>query len=251
MDRLRHNTAIVTGAAGGIGKAIALLFAREGASVMATDIQEDKLREWVEQYAARERLSIAYAAHDVTKEEDWKTVTDKTISLYGRLNILVNNAGIFPGFTDEEHTSLALWNKIISINLTGPFLGCRYCIPLLRKAGGGSIVNIASIAGLVGGNGPAYSASKGGLRLLSRDLAVTYAKDNIRVNTICPGGVLTPMTETLIKEPGMDDMVKNMSPQGRMADASEIATGALFLASNESTFVTGSDLIMDGGAVAR
>lgn len=251
MERLRHKTAIVTGAAGGMGKAIALLFAREGASVMATDIQEEKLREWVEHFAASERLSINYAHLDITLEEEWKKVTEQTVSLYGKLDILVNNAGVFPGFTDEEHTSLVLWNSVLAINLTGPFLGCRYCVPLMRKAGGGAIVNIASIAGLVGGNGPAYSASKGGLRLLGKDLAVAYAKDNIRVNTICPGGVLTPMTDSLITQPGMEDIVKNMSPQGRMANAEEIAAGALFLASDESSFVTGTDLVMDGGAVAR
>jgi cyclopentanol dehydrogenase len=251
VKRLQYKTAIVTGAAGGIGKAIAILFAREGAAVMATDIQEEILQQWVEEEVSASGLSINYMRHDVTQESDWKMVLQKTTDLYGQLNILVNNAGIFPGFADEEHTSLEQWNKVIGINLTGPFLGCKYCVPIIQKAGGGAIVNIASIAGLVGGNGPAYSASKGGLRLLSKDLAVELAKAKIRVNSICPGGVHTPMTDPLITQPGIEDMIRSMSPQGRMAEPEEIAEGALFLATEEASFVTGTDLIMDGGAVAR
>jgi cyclopentanol dehydrogenase len=173
------------------------------------------------------------------------------MQVFGRLDILVNNAGIYPGFVDCENTSIELWGKILSINLTGPFIGCKTCIPYLRLSGGGSIINIASIAGVVGGNGSAYSSSKGGLLLFSKDLAVSLAKDNIRVNTICPGGVLTPMTEELMKGSDMVEMIKQMSPQGRMADPMEIATGVLFLASDESSFMTGTELIIDGGAVAK
>jgi cyclopentanol dehydrogenase len=250
MARLRNKVVIITGAAGGMGAAEARLFAEEGAKLMATDMQEVKLKTWV-QDAAKEGLMIECMGHDVTSEADWRKVVDKTLSLYGRIDVLVNNAGIFPGFLDCEHTTREIWDKVIAINLTGPFLGCMTCIPHLRKNGGGSIVNIASIAGLVGGNGIAYTSSKGGLRLMSKDLAVTLANDRIRVNTICPGAVQTPMTENLFKQPGMDEMVKNMSPQGRAAYAMEIAWGALFLASDESSFMTGADLVMDGGAVAR
>lgn len=173
------------------------------------------------------------------------------MQLYGRLDILVNNAGIYPGFVDCENTRIELWGKVLSINLKGPFIGCNTCIPYLRMSGGGSIVNVVSIAGIVGGNGSAYSSSKGGLVLFSKDLAVSLAKDKIRVNTICPGGVLTPMTETLMKEPEMEQIIKLMSPQGRMADPMEIATGALFLASDKSTFMTGTESILDEGMVAR
>jgi NAD(P)-dependent dehydrogenase (short-subunit alcohol dehydrogenase family) len=250
MNRLKNKVAIITGAAGGMGAVEAVLFAKEGAKVMATDVQEKKLAEWV----AKEKcngLDIGCMSHDVTNEDDWRAVAERTSSLYGRIDILVNNAGIFPGFITCDDTSKSLWDKVIAINLTGPFLGCKACIPYIRKAGGGSIVNIASIAGLVGGNGAAYSSSKGGLRMLTRDLAVSLAKDNIRVNTINPGGVLTPMTEGVLSQEGMEEMIKTMSPQGRMADPIEIAMAALYLASDESSFMTGAEMTIDGGAVAR
>ncbi len=250
MGRLQNKVVIITGAAGGMGATEAKLFSQEGAKVIATDIQIEKLEAWVT-IAKKEGLTINSIKHNVTSEGDWKDVVELAIKLYGRLDVLINNAGVYPGYVDCENTSIDLWGKVISINLTGPFLGCKICIPHLRNAGGGSIVNIASIAGLVGGNGAAYSASKGGLRLLSMDLAVSLAKDKIRVNTICPGGVLTPMTEALMQAPGMTDMIKTMSPQGRMADPLEIAMGALYLASDESSFVTGVDLAIDGGSVAR
>lgn len=250
MERLKNKVAIITGAAGGMGAATAKLFAMEGASVIATDRQDEKLKLWVDKAKAG-GLKIENIVHDVTSESDWQKVIDKTLSLYGRIDILVNNAGVYPGFIDCEQTTKELWDNVIAINLTGPFLGCKLCIPHIRKAGGGAIVNIASIAGLVGGNGVAYSASKGGLRLLTKDLAVTFAKDKIRVNAICPGAVLTPMTEELLANPEMKETIKNMSPQGRVADAIEIAWGALYLASDESSFVTGVDLAIDGGAVAR
>ncbi|MGE5107287.1 MAG: SDR family NAD(P)-dependent oxidoreductase [Sphingobacteriales bacterium] len=250
MERLKNKVVIITGAAGGMGAEEARLFAQEGAKVLATDMQEEKLKIWVEE-AKKEGLIIDYISHDVTSESDWEKAVEKTLSLYGRIDVLVNNAGIFPGFFDCEQTKKELWDKVIAVNLTGPFLGCKACIPHMRKAGGGSIVNIASIAGLVGGNGAAYTSSKGGLRLLTKDLAVTLAKDKIRVNTICPGAVLTPMTKELLSQPEMDETIKNMSPQGRVADAMEIAWGALYLASGESSFMTGADVVIDGGAVAR
>lgn len=250
MKRLENKVAIVTGAAGGIGAAVAKLFAKEGAKVIATDMNDEKLKVWV--VAARaEGLLIDYMKHNVTNESEWKKVAEKAFTLHGKLDILVNNAGVYPGYVDCENTSIELWGNVIAINLTGPFIGCKICIPHLRKAEGGSIINIASIAGLVGGNGVAYSSSKGGLVLLGKDLAVSLAKDKIRVNTVCPGGVLTPMTEDLMKAPGMENTIKGMSPQGRMADPIEIAQGVLFLASDESSFMTGAELVIDGGSVAR
>jgi NAD(P)-dependent dehydrogenase (short-subunit alcohol dehydrogenase family) len=250
MERLKNKTAIITGAAGGMGKCEARLFAEEGARVLATDLNEEKLKEWVED-AQKEGLNIQWAKHDVASEEDWKTVSKKAIDLYGKIDILINNAGIFPGFATCEETTKEQWDRVIGINLTGAFLGCRACVPYMRENGGGSIVNIASIAGIVGGNGPAYSSSKGGMRLLTKDLAVTLAKDKIRVNCICPGAVETPMTEDILHTPGMEDTIKAMSPQARVAGSIEIAWGVLYLASDEASFTTGADLAIDGGAVAR
>ncbi len=250
MNRLRDKVAIITGAAGGMGAAEAKLFAEEGAKVLATDIQDDKLKAWVTA-AQKQGLDIAWMKHDVTSESDWNLVAAKTIELYGRIDILVNNAGIYPVGLSLDTTTKELWEKVIAINLTGPFLGCKTIVPHMRHVDGGSIVNIASIAGFVGGNGTAYSASKGGLHMLTKDLAVTLAPDNIRVNGISPGGVLTPMTEPLLANEVVKESIKNSSPQGRMADAIEIAYGALFLASSEASFATGTELVLDGGMIAR
>jgi cyclopentanol dehydrogenase len=250
MKRLQNKVAIITGAAGGMGEAEARLFANQGAHVMATDIQGDKLALWVED-AKKSGLSIEHCAHDVTSQNDWQKVIDKTLDVFGRIDILINNAGIFPGFTTTESTTISLWDKVIAINLTGPFLGCQLCIPHMKKSGGGSIINISSIAGLVGGNGPAYTASKGGLRLLTKDLAVELASSKIRVNSIHPGGVLTPMTESIVNMEGGAELMKDMCPLGRIGNAMEVAYGALYLASDEATYTTGAELVIDGGLVAR
>ena len=162
MKRLSEKVAIITGAAGGMGAVEAKLFAKEGAKVLATDSNEQQLKSWVVA-AKAEGLEIEYMKHNVTSESDWAKVADKAMELYGRIDILVNNAGIYPGFVDCEHTTIELWGNVLAINLTGPFIGCKTCIPYLRMSGGGSIINVASIAGVVGGNGAAYSSSKGGL----------------------------------------------------------------------------------------
>ena len=250
MKRLTNKVAIITGAAGGMGAAEARLFAEEGAKVMATDLQEDKLMAWVTK-AREEGLEIQWETHDVTSGESWEKVITKTIAFYGKLDILVNNAGIYPAGANTENTTKELWDKVLAINLTGPFIGVQQCIPHMKKAGGGSVINISSIAGMVGGNGPAYTASKGGLRLLTKDMAVEFAKDNIRVNSIHPGGVLTPMTEAGLSTPQGKELIKNMCPMARIGQATEIAYGALFLASDESSYMTGSEVVIDGGLIAR
>lgn len=250
MNRLENKVAIVTGAAGGMGAAIAKLFALEGAKVMATDIQEEKLKEWT-QAARKDGLPVEFETHDVSSEKDWQKVIDKTISLFGNIHILINNAGVYPPGATTESTTTEDWDTIISINATGPFIGSRLCVPHFRSAGGGSIVNISSIAGMVGGNGPAYTASKGALRLLTKDQAVELAKDRIRVNSIHPGGVLTPMTAFLASTPGSEELLKNMCPLGRIGTAMEIAYGALYLASDEASYTTGAELVIDGGLTAR
>ena len=250
MKRLQDKVAIVTGAAGGIGKAIAVLFTRQGAKVLATDIQEDKMSEWIKNEQT-ENLVIDFIVHDVTSVAGWHNVVEKALALYGRVDILVNDAGIYLPGLNMDNTSFELWEKILSVNLSGVFIGTQACLPHMRKAGGGSIVNISSIAALVGGNGAAYSASKAGVTLLTKDNAVEFAKDNIRVNSIHPGGVLTPMTEFIETMDGGEELVKNMCPMGRMGTSIEIANGALFLASDEASYITGAELVIDGGMVAR
>ena len=250
MNRLKNKVAIITGGAGGMGKSEAILFAQQGAKILVTDNQFEKMDTWVQE-AKKEKLNIECILHDVTSETDWKKVTDKAIELYGKIDILVNNAGVYPPGVGCENTDKVLWDKVIAINLTGPFLGVKTVVPYMKKNKQGAIVNVSSIAGMVGGNGAAYTASKGGLRLLTKDMAVEFAKDNIRVNSLHPGGVLTPMTEGFVKAPGMKEMIKSTSPQGRMAEPVELAYAALFLASAESSFMTGAELVVDGGAIAK
>ena len=249
MNRLQGKTAIITGAAGGMGKAEAILFAREGAKVMATDNQTEKLEAWVKN-AKAEGLNIICMTHDVTSASDWEKVVRATVDAFGGLDLLVNNAGVFPPGATTENTDQQNWEKILSINLTGPYLGVRAALPFM-KTKGGSIIHVASIAGDVGGNGPAYTASKGGLKMLSKDMAIEFAKYKIRVNSLHPGGVRTPMTDFFEKMPGHEELIKNLCPQGRMAEPEELANGALFLASDESSFMTGAELVIDGGLIAR
>jgi NAD(P)-dependent dehydrogenase (short-subunit alcohol dehydrogenase family) len=252
MNRLQHKVAIVTGAAGGLGESIARLFVQEGGKVLATDIQFDKLSTWVQQ--ERENgATIECLQHDVTSESDWQKVVEKAIECYGKIDILVNNAGIYKPLETTETTGLDRWNQIIGINLTSAFLGAKAVLKYLKHSGAGSIVNISSIAGIVGGNGAAYSASKAGMRLLTKDQAIEFAPFNIRVNSIHPGGILTPMTESILPQDVAlrADMMKAMCPLGRIGDPVEIARGALFLASDEASYVTGAALVMDGGLSAR
>jgi len=252
MNRLSHKVAIVTGAAGGMGKAIARLFAEEGASVLATDIQFEKLDAWVQE-ARKAGLTVSSIRHEVSSETDWQQIVSKAIQSFGRLDILVNNAGVYQPMETTEATSLERWNRLLAINLTSAFLGAKTALPHLKKSGKGSVVNISSIAGMVGGNGAPYSASKAGMRLLTKDQAVEFAPFHIRVNSIHPGGVKTPMTENIMPtDPAvLDAMMTAMCPMGRMGEAIEIAYGALFLASDESSYVTGAELVIDGGLTAR
>lgn len=250
MNRLQNKVAIVTGAAGGMGEAIARLFAKEGARVLATDVQFEKMNAWV---LANENPAIACIRHDVQSADDWQTVVDKALELFGQIDILINNAGIYQPLETTEATTPERWNQMLAINLTSAFLGAKTALPYLKQSGKGAIVHISSIAGLVGGNGAAYSASKAGMRLLSKDQAVEFAPFNIRVNSIHPGGVWTPMTEHIMPADAAqrDAMMAMMCPLGRIGTAAEIAYGALYLASDESSYVTGAELVIDGGLTAR
>lgn len=252
MQRLHNKVAIVTGAAGGMGAAIAHLFAEQGALVLATDIQFEKMNTWVQE-SRKQSLAIECIRHDVGDANDWKKVVDKALHLYAKIDILVNNAGVYMPMETTESTSLERWNQVLQINVTSAFLGAKAVLPHLKKSGKGAIVNISSIAGMVGGNGAPYSASKAAMRLLTKDQAIEFAPSHIRVNSIHPGGVLTPMVEALMPaEPeALEAMMHNMCPLGRIGQAIEIAYGALYLASDESSYVTGAELVIDGGMTAR
>lgn len=246
--RLDGKVALITGAARGQGEAEARLFAAEGARVVLGDI----LVELGQQVAADIRAQGGQATFvklDVTQEGDWQRAVETAVQTYGKLDILVNNAGIFPT-EGVEATDLALWNRVIAVNQTGVWLGMKYAIPAMRQAGGGSIVNISSIAGLIGsGMATAYHGAKGAVRLITKTAAVEYAKEGIRVNSVHPGGVDTEMLGVLSEEGRRAAM--SAHPLGRFATPQDIAYGVLYLASDEASFVTGAELVIDGGYTAQ
>jgi NAD(P)-dependent dehydrogenase (short-subunit alcohol dehydrogenase family) len=232
--RLKGKVAIVTGAASGIGHAIATLFAEEGATVYATDIATGQFDE-----------SIHYAKHDVAVPQQWQDVVARVEREQGRLSILVNNAGIVGSYEGIETVLLEDYNRIIGINQTGVFLGMRACAPLMRNSGAGSIINISSIWGLVGApNVAAYQASKGAVTLMTKNAAMTFAP-TIRANSIHPGIIWTPLIER--QDPNVSQSLVDVTPLKRMGQAREVAYAALFLASDESSYVTGAQLVVDGG----
>ncbi|MNM63439.1 Cyclopentanol dehydrogenase [compost metagenome] len=250
MGRLDNKIAIITGAAGGMGKADALLFAKEGAKVVITDIQDEKIQAVAKEITDQGGVAVALT-QDVTSEEDWARVTETALTRFGKIDILVNNAGISSA-TPFLETDLELWNKVMNINVTSVFLGQKYVIPHMINGGGGSIVNISSIAGLTGGSGTGpYTASKGAVRLLTKATAVDYAKHNIRANSIHPGYIETPMTKDLMADENMRNWFLSQTPIPRLGQAEDIAKGVLFLASDESSYITGIELPIDGGYFAK
>ncbi|MFF2093917.1 SDR family NAD(P)-dependent oxidoreductase [Paenibacillus sp. NPDC058174] len=250
MGRLLNKVAIITGAAGGMGKADALLFAKEGAKVVITDLQEDKINEVVREIEAGGGEALGFK-HNVASEDDWVRVVDEAVAKFGKIDILVNNAGI-SNATPYMDLTVENWEKTMSINVTSIFLGQKYVIPHMIEAGGGSIINISSIAGLTGGSGAGpYTASKGAVRLLTKATAVDYAKHNIRANSIHPGYIETPMTVDLMKDENMRQWFLSQTPLPRLGKPEDIAQGALFLASDESSYITGIELPIDGGYYAK
>ncbi len=232
--RLKGKVAIVTGAASGIGHAIASLFAEEGATVYATDIAKGEFDK-----------SIYFAEHDVAAPEQWRDVVARVEREQGKLSILVNNAGIVGSYEGIETVSLDDYNRVIGVNQTGVFLGMRACAPLMRNSGAGSIVNISSIWGLVGAPGvAAYQASKGAVTLMTKNAAMTFAP-TIRANSIHPGIIWTPLIER--QDPAISQSLVDVTPLKRMGQAREVGYAALFLASDESSYVTGAQLVVDGG----
>ncbi|THF84656.1 SDR family NAD(P)-dependent oxidoreductase [Cohnella fermenti] len=250
MNRLEHKVAIVTGAGSGMGREEALLFAREGATVVATDINEAAVQAVAKEIEAAGGQALAFA-HNVASEEDWVSIVDKTVKQFGRIDVLVNNAGVSlaVGLLD---TTIDQWNKVMGINVTGTFLGMKHVVPVMIENKGGSVVNISSIAGLTGGSGAgAYTASKGAVRLLTKAAAVDYGKFNIRVNSVHPGFIETPMSSDLIKNEQMLQWFLSQTALPRVGEASEVAAAVLFLASDDSSYVTGIELPVDGGVTAK
>lgn len=250
--RLANKVALITGAGSGIGRESALLFAQEGAAVAVCDVKEDLGQETVSLIeAAGGRASFVRA--DVSKAADVQAAVAAAESTYGQLNIVFNNAGIFhPADGSVLETEEDVWDLTMNINLKGVFLGCKYGIPALLRAGGGSIVNTASFVAMVGAatSQSAYTASKGGVLSLTREVAVEFARQNIRVNALCPGPVETPLLAELLADPDRRQRRLVHIPPGRFAKAPEIAQAALFLASDEASFVNGSTFLVDGGITA-
>ncbi|MGH7961385.1 MAG: glucose 1-dehydrogenase [Candidatus Binatia bacterium] len=247
--RLDGKVALISGGARGQGATEGKLFAREGTKIVLGDVLDEEGQKTAKEIQAAGG-SATYIHLDVTREEEWQKAVDTAVRQFGKLNILINNAGILH-MAGVEDTTLEIWDRVIAINQTGVFLGIKHAVPAMRKAGGGSIINISSIAGLIGvGAAAAYQASKGAVRILSKNAAVQYAKEGIRVNSIHPGVITTKMVIEGI-DPESRKLFAQATPLGREGTVDEIANGALFLASDESSYMTGAELVLDGGYTAQ
>ncbi|HEX4893691.1 MAG TPA: glucose 1-dehydrogenase [Hyphomicrobiaceae bacterium] len=245
--RLAGKVAIITGAASGMGAVTARLFAKEGAKVVIADQLEQEGRAVAESIGSAARFEKL----DVTNEENWAAVVSATQKAFGKLDILVNNAGI-SGSAEQDLYSTPAWHRIMNVNATGVFLGTKYGVKAMIANGGGSIVNLSSIAGLIGSEGihMAYNASKAAVRLMTKSTAVQHAKDKIRANSVHPG-VMPPMrTSGRTADPLVRAQRMNVIPMRRPGESDEVANAILFLASDESSYITGTELVVDGGATA-
>lgn len=239
MDRLEGKVVVITGAAQGIGLTVAQIFAREGATVIAADIKP-----------ASESDGFDIQQLDVSSPADWSRVAGSVVAKHGRIDVLVNNAGIVGCYETLDGTDLDSWQKVLSVNLTGSFLGIQAVLPSMRAMRKGSIINFSSMWGIVGVAGAAaYAAAKGGVRNMTKNAAVTYAPENIRVNSVHPGLIRTPLVTGQSDEMNAGIIAK--TPMGRMGTPEEVANVCLFLASDESSFMTGSELVIDGGYLAQ
>ena len=250
MDRLTGRVALVTGAASGIGRACALRLAQEGAAVVVTDIADDAGEQVAQQIRDAGGRAV-FVHHDGVSENGWLAAVERASAEYGRLDVLVNNAGMGDLATIEE-TSLADWERTIAIDQTGVFLGMRTAAELLKASGHGSVVNISSIFGTSGGFGtsPAYHAAKGAVRTLTKNVALHWATEGVRVNSIHPGFIDTPILDGTKGTP-FEEAILAMTPMGRLGLPEEVAAGVAYLAGDDSSFVTGSELYIDGGYIAR
>ncbi len=246
MGRVDGKVALVTGGAMGMGESHCLLLAREGARVVVTDINTEA-GEATAQQIRDEGGEAIFIHHDVANEDQWQSVIDQAVAAYDKIDILINNAGIVISKPNET-TTVEDWDLTMAVNSTGVFLGCKTVVPAMEKAGGGSIVNISSIYGIIGApNAAAYQASKGAVRMLTKSCAVDYAKYNIRVNSIHPGVIRTPILGDLANDEAAIKQVLATTILQRMAEPIEVSYAVLLLASDESSYMTGSELVVDGG----
>jgi NAD(P)-dependent dehydrogenase (short-subunit alcohol dehydrogenase family) len=246
--RLKDKVALITGAGSGIGLQTALLFSEEGAAVVCVDVNEKAARD----AAAKLKKAIPVKA-DVSKAADCQQMVAAAERQFGRLNVLFNNAGIMHSDDDDsEKTSEQVWDLTMDINAKGVFLGCKYGIPALKRAGGGSIINTASFVAKMGAATPqiAYTASKGAVLSMTRELAVIHARQNIRVNALCPGPLKTELLMSFLNTEAKKQRRLVHVPMGRFGEAEEMAKAALFLASDDSSYMTGADFLVDGGITA-
>ncbi|MBI4785472.1 MAG: glucose 1-dehydrogenase [Chloroflexi bacterium] len=250
--RLKDKVALITGAASGIGRETALLFAAEGAKVVVVDVNDPAGAETVTAIE-QQGCEAVYVHADVSKSADCENMVRVAEQTFGKLNVLFNNAGIMHGDDDNAMTtSEAVWDLTMNINLKGVFLGCKYGIPALKRAGGGSIINTASFVAILGAATPqiAYTASKGGVLSMTRELALIHARENIRVNALCPGPLRTELLMKFLNTEEKKQRRLVHIPMGRFGEAKEMAYAALYLASDESSYVTGTEFMVDGGITA-
>ena len=248
--RLENKVALISGGARGMGAVEAKLFAGEGARVVIGDVLEDEGRR-TEAEINESGGECVFVRLDVTSEESWQSAVSEAVDRFGKLDILVNNAGIYRTHNVTETTGEE-WDQVMDINAKGVFLGTKAAIPAMRDSGGGSIVNISSVAGLVGNlMSSAYTASKGAVRLFTKSTAIQYARDGIRCNSVHPGTIVTDMTAGLLADEAYREDRINRTPIGRLGMAEDVAYGVLFLASDEASFMTGSELVIDGGRTAE
>ena len=252
MGKLDGKVALISGAARGQGAAEVRTFAREGARVVFGDVADDDGRQ-VEAELQAAGQEVAYVHLDVSSEADWRQIVDETMRRFGRLDVLVNNAGITIPRVPIEVRSEAEWDRIMAVNAKGVFLGTKHAIPEMRKGGGGSIINISSVAGIgqSAHQEPAYAASKAAVRIFSKVTAAQCAQDNIRCNSVHPGPVDTDMLHNAMPDPEVLRQRLQRVPLRRMGSVDEIVAGVLFLASDDSSYMTGSELVIDGGALAQ
>ena len=253
MGRLEGKTALVTGAASGIGLQTSIRLAEEGARVMMTDINLEEGLQQAEKLGA----NAAFLKHDITEEEEWISVLDETVKRFDRLDILVNSAGMVL-IADVEQITLEDWRKVHAVNLDGTFLGCKHGVRVMKEFGAGSIINLSSVSGMIGGfNLAAYNSSKGAVRMLTKSVALHCARAGygIRCNSIHPTFIETPMLESMIRdspdpEKARQTLVRQV-PLRRIGKPDDVANMIVYLASDESTFVTGTEMVIDGGVIAQ